>query len=448
MKVAAIVFAVLTVISVGLAVYMFTQQSDLQARIDDATRVSRQANESAAQAKGELATVGKEVIGTEADLAGITAAVDRVKKTVTDNPEVKKAKVPIPADAPLVKVLDGLFGLFTAKVGEVEDLTAQRNQLNDQIKTIQEDAAAKAKAFEEKTAELTGQYEALTKESEKFRNEANAKIQELQDARNKDREEVAKEIEAATKAKEAAEAALKGEKKRSEDLLTQLAQFKPTGGLGSVLQIKDGTIVRTVPGNDVVYIGLGRRDGVRPGMTFSVYSPVRGIPADGKGKATIEVTSVFETTSECRVTSQTRGEPILSDDIIANPVFDKARQFHFVVAGDFDLNFDGKIDDPGGKQVARLIERLGGKVMDHVDSNTDFVVLGAPPPLPSPASATETDPAAAERAAQLKQQHEAFETVLNEARTLSIPILTRTQFLHFLGYAMPSNVPDDTLPTM
>jgi len=183
-------------------------------------------------------------------------------------------------------------------------------------------------------------------------------------------------------------------------------------------------------------------------MTFSVYSPVRGIPADGKGKAAIEVANVFDTNAECRVTLRTPGEPILTDDIIANPVFDRVRQFHFAVIGDFDLNFDGQPEDAAGREVMRLIERLGGKVVSKVDSNTDFAVVGLPPPPPIPVvPGSENEAAATERNAQLTQRRVAFETQLKEARSLSIPILTRSQFLHFLGQSMPKNTPDDVLPT-
>jgi len=43
----------------------------------------------------------------------------------------------------------------------------------------------------------------------------------------------------------------------------------------SLLQIADGYIVQTVPGERLVYISLGRDGHVKPGMTFAVYSRVR-----------------------------------------------------------------------------------------------------------------------------------------------------------------------------
>ena len=140
---------------------------------------------------------------------------------------------------------------------------------------------------------------------------------------------------------------------------------------------------------DVAPIGLGSRDRVKPGMTFAVYSRYRGIPSDGKGKATLEVIHVFDTTSECKITSRTPAEPILEGDYIANPVFDKDHQFTFVVAGDFDLNFDGKVEDPKGREVTRLVEAWGGKIGDKSLKPGRYVLRIQPagsapakPPLP------------------------------------------------------------------
>jgi hypothetical protein len=445
LKAAAIGFAVTAVAAITFTIIMFTQRSDLQAAADQAMQQAQQRQKAESQAKQDLSDLAQEVIGRPAgELAEVKTAIEPVRKQVTDNELVKKSGVK--AEQPVAIMLGSLYRLFQATAEELSKLQATNKELNDKLDSTLKEAKAKSDAFEAQIGELTTKFQDLTKQSEEFRNTANARQAELQTARTKEREDAAKELDAARKAKEEAEKTLQAERKRAEELLNQLAQFKPSAQGGSALQVKDGTIVRIVPDGDVTYIDLGRRDRIKPGMTFSVYSPVRGIPADGKGKATVEVANVFESTSECRITSREAGEPVLAGDIIANPVYDRSRQYRFAVAGDFDLNFDGKVD-LGGREVSRLIERLGGKVVNRVDSDTDFLVLGSAPPAPAPiAPGAENEAAVAERNAELTLRRQAFEAMFKEARALSIPILTRTQFLHFVGQSMPKNTPDDALP--
>jgi len=113
------------------------------------------------------------------------------------------------------------------------------------------------------------------------------------------------------------------------------------------------------------------------------------------------------------------------------------------------LDFDGQAEDVAGKEVVRLIERLGGKVVNKVDSDVDFAVVGSAPPGPVPViPGSEDEAAVTERNQQAVQRLAAFEALLKEARSLSIPILTRTQFMHFLGQSMPANAPDDATPAL
>lgn len=447
LKAAAIGFAVAAVAAIAFTIIMFTQKSDLEATASEAQRQARDQQKAAADARQALSDVAEEVVGRPAEsLAEIKSAIDQVRTTIADDPRAKDAR--ISADQPVATMLNNLYGLFQKTAGQADELESQRKKLNSDLEQAIKTRDDAAKAFEGRIAELDEKFKKLMQESEQSREECNRQLAELQAARTKEREQMAGELDAARKARDEAEKTLNAEKSRTEGLLAQLAQFKPSSS-GSALQVKDGVIVRTVPAGDIVYIDLGHSDGVRLGMTFSVYSPVRGIPADGKGKATIEVANVFETTAECRVTSRTPGEPILVNDIIANPVFDRSRQFTFAVIGDFDLNFDGRPEDVGGKEVIRLIDRLGGKVVNKVDTDTDFVVVGSVPPKPAPViPGSEDEAAATERNEQAAKRLTAFETMLKEARSLSIPILTRTQFLHFLGQSMPANTPDDTLPTL
>ncbi len=445
LKVALIVFVVLTVASLTFTIILYTQHSELLAEVQGAKRRAENADEQAGKAARDLNAAAKDVIGEPTDdLAQIKQRIGQVKETVLEDARVRDAD--IPADSSLLTVLEELYALFSATAKELKDTSSQRDSLSDELEKTTTDAKARDEAFTRQIDELKQQQDDLVRGNADFRDKTNQDIEALKADWAKQRERIAKERDEARGAEEKAKTALEEARAHNEELLAQLASLKPTGEQRSILQIKDGNILRTFAGEDIVYIDLGQRDGVRPGMTFSVYSADRGIPASGKGKAAIQVTNVFDTTSECRATVETRGDPILEGDAIANPVFDKSRQFRFAVAGGFDLDFDGEIEDPQGSQVTRLIERWGGKVVSRVDTRTDFVVLGAPPPSPDTGSPeADITEAERERASELKKKREAFDAVENEAKALSIPIMTRTQFLHFLGYGVPRDVPDDQL---
>ncbi len=161
-----------------------------------------------------------------------------------------------------------------------------------------------------------------------------------------------------------------------------------------------GTIVRAATGSGDVYINLGRRDHVTPGLTFAVYDPQSGVrfdtDEDAAGKGSIEVVEVGESESLCHVTTTTKGQAVQSGDLIANPVYqhDKNRQFHFVVVGDFDLDGDGLATAAERDRLVRLMKAWGGVLDDKITTQTDFLVAGTRPRHPSWSPTTRAPPEA------------------------------------------------------
>jgi hypothetical protein len=145
-----------------------------------------------------------------------------------------------------------------------------------------------------------------------------------------------------------------------------------------------GRVLRALPGDSLVHIDLGKEDNVTLGLTFSVYSEDERVPADGRGKANIEVVSVGQRTAECRVTARpSPDDPILEGDIIGNIVLsrDRDKKQRFCIVGQFDVDFDGNVDAMGNEAIAALVRRFGGEVVHRVDPTTDYVVVGQEPPF-------------------------------------------------------------------
>ncbi len=209
---------------------------------------------------------------------------------------------------------------------------------------------------------------------------------------------------------------------------------EPTGRPGDPLPKPDGKIAKVVPEQNLCYVDLGRKDGIRRGLPFSVYSARTGVTEKGVGKAKIVVISVGEITSECRIVESVPEDPIVEGDLVANLAYDSSRIHKFVVEGDFDLYGRGRADPLGNARVRRMIESWGAKVAPTVTVDTDFVVMGTEPATP-PKPAADAPAVEWERYRQEMKKYQRYREVREAAKRLNVTILNTTRFLAFSGFA-------------
>jgi len=193
----------------------------------------------------------------------------------------------------------------------------------------------------------------------------------------------------------------------------------------------DGKVLKAVPGDDVVYIDLGKKDRLVRGLKFAVYPGSEPIPVDGKAKAQIEVVSISPESAECAIKWVSPLGVIVENDWIANPIYDPDRAPNFVVLGEFDLNRDGVPDANGRAIIEAIVSEWGGNVTPEVTATTDFVVLGTPPPKPR----LPQDPTPEQKSRYDSEQRiwERFTNTLQTANNLAVPILRQDVFLNFIG---------------
>ncbi len=198
----------------------------------------------------------------------------------------------------------------------------------------------------------------------------------------------------------------------------------------------DGQVMLIDDQSQVVHLNIGSDEHVYQGLTFGVYNRGEVVPKDGKGKAEVEVFDVAKTYSAARIINSSVRKPILQGDIVANLIWNSERPNVFVVAGDFDLNNDGKADPNGAAAIKTLIEKWGGKVVDAISINTDFLVLGQQPEvLERPTlEQTEVDPQAPARYEASLAKLNRYNELRGQAQTLWIPVFTYERFLYFIGY--------------
>jgi hypothetical protein len=309
--------------------------------------------------------------------------------------------------------------------------------------------------FAQKEADFAKQLDAMNKTIDGIRAEQAKAVSDAADVGNTKDEQIKQlQAQADQAAKDAQDQQLKlqtqiTDAQRKVDALQKqldvtrdrLAAFRvdPTK---PILAQADGHVVR-LTGGDVCFIDLGYGDHISSGLTFEVYDKVTGIPPLGNpntdvdlpvGKASIEVTHVGATSSECRITHTEPGTALSEGDLIANLVYDKNTKYNFVVFGNFDLARTGKYTPQDAEVIKRLVTQWGGSVMNTINVNTDFVVLGHEPEIPEFTKDDLNDPVNKAKFDEATADAASYDDIKEKAKDLRIPVLNQNRFLYFCGY--------------
>jgi hypothetical protein len=388
----------------------------------------------AGQLKSKLDKVNDELTKTQGELDAKLAALKGADENVASLQDAVKAAN--------TKIKDS-----GTEVGDAQqNFTKEATNLRDEIKKLNEQVAA-----------LTAEKDKLVKDGEEKLNAS------MDQAETKSRELVLKLEDAQSQVTK-----LNQEVRDLRIRVRQNSGNKTDNNVGE----PDGRVVRVNGASGEVYINLGEADRISPGMPFTAYDPRTGVrfgsDEAAMGDGSLEVISVGKTSSICRITHTTKDHAIQNGDLISNIVYhnDKNRKYHFVVAGDFDLDGDGVFTAAERDRLIVLIKRWGGEVDNNVTSQTDYLVLGAKPKAPflqdngapaaepaaAPADATAPATEAAERAPAAaaapaapatvvggvgetrSKEQSRYEDLEVAAKQLAIPVLNANRFLAMVGY--------------
>ena len=218
-----------------------------------------------------------------------------------------------------------------------------------------------------------------------------------------------------------------------------LNRFRPSVK-DSIVRNVDAKITQ-IAQNDIVYIDLGYGNHVSPGLTFEVYDRFEGVPkmSDNdqelpKGKASIEIISVGQNSSQCRVIRSSQGQTLTQGDVCANLVYDRNRKLVFYVYGKFDMDNNGVATDAEAEVVKNLITRWGGTITDKIGPEVDVVVMGKEPQVPVYSAEELQQPIPKAKYDEAKAALDAYNKVREEAASQSIPFMNQTRFLYYTGY--------------
>ena len=446
----ALLFVGLWIISTVLAIWFYINdgrtsddlkkaQSDLssiatpQERMTVAQDLLKEKTPNVSTALG----VAESQINSLKNAIGVQGSVPEI--TAPSNGLIAQALVRagLPANGTLIDGFNSLASKYRAETDRTRSLTANLKSLQDEVDADKKNYDATAQSLQQSIDQLKGQVSTATGatgSADQARQQAIAdyekKLSDMRDQQEAERRKTV--LETQQLQDQLGQANL-----RIANLQDEIEKYRPTSNT-NVGREAAGKIVRAATGSGEVYINLGRRDHVSPGLTFAVYDPQTGVrfdtDQDAAGKGSIEVLAVGDNESLCRVTKGTPGQAIQSGDLIANPVYqhDKNRQFHFVVVGDFDLDGDGIATPPERGRLIQLIKAWGGVIDDKLSTQTDFLVAGSRPA--SPVVSTEEPAAAGSRADERIKEQQSYDDTIAEAKRSTVPILNSNRFLAMIGY--------------
>jgi hypothetical protein len=442
-----VAFAAVSVIALGLFIFQLTKNKKYvneyqaaQSKLDRYGNPPAYYNDEASARKTKVFAamtddsrrLAKRLTGSEVDVgAALLVQADQVMGDLaTRLPDV------IDKDDPVLPALSKLGDQYARDkvtrdglARQVEDLQREKAALTDQLKSTQDQFGAQVASLGEQLRQSQEDKVSALQQKDNQLHE----LQSTLDASEGQLQTLKREGSTQARDKDIEIGQLKTV---VDDLQKKIQALKPgTFDVNAILTKADGRILRAIPGSDVVYINLGAVDQIKPGMGFEVYAPTQEVSNDLRGKASIEVVTVMEDTSECRVTRRTALQPILEGDIAVNIAYERNRKPKFVVRGDFDLNYDGIIDYNGVEEVTALIQQWGGQVADDLDESVDYVVIGLPPSVPTAAAEEGASALTRAQATQKELEKSRFRAVVERAQKMFIPVITQNQFLYLIGYA-------------
>lgn len=379
-QIGMIVLAIISLISIVVA-YMQWKHADEQTanylKMESDLRNQETASRNRLDDINEL----KALIGANVEQVGRIA--ERNPATLVGMTVEQIEKTAGPSQQPTV--LDG----FARTRQEIDTLRAQNLDLTNQLQTLTAQYNAlndkyAAEAATHDTARTMSQTELAKQLDEK--KEAVNRVQAELDAVDRDKKQLQVDFDDMKKQKDDEIAEKEVEIARLTSTNQRLQQTIEAERTYS-FDVPDGEITDVNFDTNTVWINLGTDHGIRRGLTFSVYhknlNTVGGKTSDIK--AAVQITDTLgPKSSAATILWDDFSRPISRQDKIFTPLWRVGQQEVFALAGDFDIDGDGKddtqtliniIEDAGGKVKARLTKR-GERTGEQITSEFKFLVIG------------------------------------------------------------------------
>ncbi len=276
----------------------------------------------------------------------------------------------------LVNAIRDRNSQYSVQVQSVEKI---RTESDARIAAVQEQQELAEKTRDETSKKMESQSE----EFDQRREEMIAEKERTQDSLNKMNQQFTALERKATTEKQAAENDKRQKLATIETQKTELNRLRATN-----FEHTQGKIRFVYNGGKLATINLGSADKLVPGITFGVIDGDETRLQDAKVKATIQVTQVQGPyLATARVIARPQIEnPIIPGDQIYSPFWSPGRVVRIALAGDIDIDGDGRPDNDAlkgqikaaGAEVAAEVS-MTGAVTGKLDASIRFLVIGDDP---------------------------------------------------------------------
>lgn len=323
-----------------------------------------------------------------------------------------------------------------ARTQEANALKSRANDLSKEIDGLKEQLATAQKAGQDAVSKVTASIASYKDAAEGYRSEFDSAKASLEQSRS---EQAARHTSEIGELQSQIDS-LRSERSVLDDRIAALqkkveaSSIKPNNPAALV----DAHVVEYDAKSGTVFIDIGSNKRVVPGMTFEVFDDAMGIASSAqtgaRGKASVQVLKVGDTTSTCRILRGSGSRPIVKDDVVANAVFNPDYKFKFLVHGKFDISGDGRSTTGEADFIKGRIVEWGGLVAegDAISGDLDFLVLGVEPPMPSPLPSDATEAQTLTYTEQ-RAARELYESLFRTATEAGIPVLNWTRFETLTG---------------
>jgi len=169
-------------------------------------------------------------------------------------------------------------------------------------------------------------------------------------------------------------------------------------------------------------------------MTFSILGPNELGKTTFEPKAQCTIIKIMDDSSELRVDQLKAENPVIKNDVLFNPVYDRTRRLSFFLVGKMDIDRSGADNT---QTVIGLIERYGGRVDSTLNYQTQYVILGEEPVLPPP-PATTASPMIRQQYEDAVKQFKSYVETKARADNFGVPTLSLNRFIGLMGMAAPA----------